>query len=272
MVTKAKEQMIFTLTVAESKRLIAKATVQKDCVKAALNGGRLILSGGTTNGYILEELLGKEIDKANYTAGIVAGGRQCVTDPDSRIQPHVWENGKLSSRSWLDVLADFGPKDVFIKGANAVDADGNVGILMANPVGGTIGQALGILYARGSHLVVPVGLEKMIPSVKQAAQVTPGIHGYYKRIGQATGFMPLSNVQVITEIEALSILFGVESYAVAAGGCGGSEGAVTLVATGEASKLDKLEVFLKQEIKGEPNLKADKQACKKCNAKCNLPG
>ena len=36
---------------------------------------------------------------------------------------------------------DFGPDDVFIKGANAIDPQGNAGILTSSLVGGTIGMA-----------------------------------------------------------------------------------------------------------------------------------
>ena len=45
--------------------------------------------------------------------------------------------------------------------------------------------------------------------------------------------MPLSSAKVITEVEALRILAGVESYHVASGGNSGSEGAVVLVAEGD---------------------------------------
>jgi len=48
-----------------------------------------------------------------------------------------------------EVLKNFGPESVFIKGANAVDPEGNAGVFTAHPSGGTIGFAYGILSARG---------------------------------------------------------------------------------------------------------------------------
>jgi hypothetical protein len=41
-----------------------------------------------------------------------------------------------------EVLKNFGPESVFIKGANAVDPPrGNVGVFTAHPSGGTMGYA-----------------------------------------------------------------------------------------------------------------------------------
>jgi len=48
------------------------------------------------------------------------------------------------------------------------------------------------------------------------------------------GFNSPGGGQVVTEIESFRILAGVETFHVASGGCAGSEGAVTLVAEGEA--------------------------------------
>lgn len=98
-------------------------------------------------------------------------------------------------------LKDFGADSVFIKGANAIDLHGNVGVYVANHSGGTVGFAIGTHFARGSQLVVPVGLEKLIPSVQKAA----------KRLGQDTvnysmdikiGMVLLMNAKVITEVQS----------------------------------------------------------------------
>ena len=46
------------LTVAESKRLIAKAVAQMPIVKNALANGMVIIIKGTTNRYVAEEITG----------------------------------------------------------------------------------------------------------------------------------------------------------------------------------------------------------------------
>ena len=49
--------------------------------------------------------------------------------------------GELSAGETLeDLMAAMGPDDVYIKGVNALDPQGNVGIMVGNPTeGGTIG-------------------------------------------------------------------------------------------------------------------------------------
>jgi hypothetical protein len=49
-----------SLTVSESKRLIAKAVVSLPEVQEALEKGRILLKGGTTVSAICEEMVGKK--------------------------------------------------------------------------------------------------------------------------------------------------------------------------------------------------------------------
>ncbi|MEG6616950.1 hypothetical protein V6C27_11030 [Peptococcaceae bacterium 1198_IL3148] len=257
---------VFTLTSAESKRLLGKAVAQLPAVKRALQKGRVIIGGGTTNAYVAEEILGIEVDKAKYTAGIITGGVQCVTPAEDRLAPYSIVDGEVTKESWLEVLADFTADDVFIKGANAVDAEGHAGVLMSNPKGGTIGQAIGTLAARGSKLIIPVGLEKMIPSVELAAAAA-GINTFDYSLGQRVGLMPLMYGEVITEIEALDMLTGVDAVCIAAGGVGGSEGSVTLSVEGSEGMVGATLDLIKG-IKGEKPIPQLKQKCQ-CGDPCN---
>ena len=56
-------QALFTLTPAESKRLLGKAVVAMPEVQHAKNNGYLLVGRGSTNAFILEELLEKKIEK-----------------------------------------------------------------------------------------------------------------------------------------------------------------------------------------------------------------
>ena len=60
------------LTVAESKRLIAKGVAASTVVKKAMKDGIVVIAAGTTNAYVLEELWGRRIDKRRYRMGITA--------------------------------------------------------------------------------------------------------------------------------------------------------------------------------------------------------
>jgi len=260
-------KVVFTLTPPASKRLIAKAVVQLPEVQQALRNGRLIIAGGTTNAYIVEELTGQQLDKWRYTSGIVTDSVWCLTPPEERIKPLVFENGEASSRSIPEVLADFTRDDVFIKGGNALDLEGTVGILVGGKNSGTIGGAYGQLVAIGAHLILPVGLEKLIPSVNEAANALGQLE-IDDSFGMACGMFPVTYGAVVTELDAISILYGLESMHVHSGGVGGSEGAVGLLAYGEDSACDNLMHDL-EAIRNEPPTGGSKRTCSVCGSCLN---
>jgi hypothetical protein len=261
---------MFTLTSAESKRLLARAVVAMPEVQNAVQSGIVIVGAGTTNAFVLEELTGKPVDKARYTAGIISKGRQCVTPLAERTAPAVFVKGEKSELSWEEAVDMMGANDVFIKGGNAIDVSGVVGVQMAHPQGGTIGKALPIVVARGSQLILPVGLEKLIPDVALAADIS-GIQSFDLSIGMKVGLMPVTYGQPITELEALEELAEVEAYCISAGGIDGSEGSVTLAVEGEDAEVEKIFKLIKS-LKGEKPLESIKQRCSQCTDKCDYPG
>ena len=263
---KKMRRALFVLTPAEGKRLIAKGVRELPEVQKALQCGKVIISGGTTNAFVVEEITGRRLARECYPAGIVTNGRLCVTPPRKRIKPFVIINGDVVDADWEDVLNDFGPEDVFIKGANAIDATGMAGVMVASPTGGTIGKALGVVAARGSRLVVPVGLEKMIPSVQVAAR-SAGNMVFQQSLGLPVGLIPLINGKVVTELTALEILGQVQAVALGAGGVGGSEGAVAIAISGEEEAVKGVMELIKG-IKGEPPVPGIKQRCAECPQPC----
>ena len=222
---------VLVLTPAESKRLIAKAVVAMPQVKRALEKGRVIIANGTTTAFVAEEILGRQVPKYRYATGYIGEGKLAIVSPELRMETYVLVDGCPVDVPAKEIIQDFEADDVFIKGANAVDAEGHVGILMAHDRGGTISMAQGILAARGCHLIVPVGLEKLVPSVSEASR-KGGILRLKYAMGLKVGLMPVINATVVTEIQALRILAGVEATHLASGGIGGCEGAVTLVVEG----------------------------------------
>ena len=222
---------LVVLTPAESKRLLSLAVVGMPEVQHALSRGRLIIGHGTTNACIVEELQDKSISKWRYSAGVIVDGSLGVTENESRLPPLALKHGRPFEGDWIQLLHEFDHQDVFIKGGNAIDPDGNVGVLLGSPVGGTVGQVLGVIAARGARLISPVGLEKLIPDVIEAARHCGS--GRLERCdGIPVGMAVLTNAMLITEIEAFELLCGVQAWHVASGGIGGSEGAVTLALSG----------------------------------------
>jgi hypothetical protein len=78
---KEKEKIVVTLTPSESKRLIAKGVMKLEEVPRALKHGAIIISLGTTNAYVAEEILNAVsesiecIDKQRYAAGVITDRR-----------------------------------------------------------------------------------------------------------------------------------------------------------------------------------------------------
>jgi hypothetical protein len=243
---------LFTLIPSESKQLIAKAVVELPEVQFALKHGRIVIGLGSTNGYIVQELLGKKVDAEHHVAGWITNGELQTQARELRPKGTILIEGKSVDTKAEDVIQEFTASDVLIKGANALDVSGVAGVLMASEVGGTIGKVMGILAARGAHLIIPVGLEKLIPSVDTAVEML-GIGRIDDALGKKVGMMPLTFGRVITELDALDILFGVKAVHVASGGILGSEGAVTIAIEGDAKPVDKA-LDLIRIIKGDETI------------------
>lgn len=263
-------QALFTLTPAESKRLLGKALAAMPEVQHAKNNGYLLVARGSTNAFVLEELLQKKVEKERYVAGQVIKGVLCALDPDLRIKPITFHKGQVLEVEPASVIDKLKPGDVLLKGANAVDLHGKVGVLMASPVGGTIGQFYMALKAQGITIIYPVGLEKLITSVEEASKYG-GRLTLSRTIGVRVGLACVTDGKVVTEREAIDILFGLKAVHFASGGYGGSEGAVTLIVDGEDDNVNRCLDFL-EKIKGEPPLPAVKGPCKTCGILCSFQG
>ncbi|MBI4297293.1 MAG: hypothetical protein HY676_02040 [Chloroflexi bacterium] len=238
------------LTPSESKRLIAKAVAALPEIETALQSGWIIISRGTTNAFVAEELMGVSIEnKIRYAAGIISQGKLGIAPRETQMKPFVLHKGQPAELLPEKALEGFGPDDVFIKGANAVDLGGNTGVLVAGEQGGTIGGALTTLSARGSHLIMPIGLEKLVPSVADVAY-RMGTRRYKYSMGMNVGLIPVSTGQVVTEIQALKVLSGATASHAASGGIGNSQGSVVLVIEGEEEAVEKAWAII-QSIKGE---------------------
>lgn len=220
----------------ESKKLIARAIAGLPEVSRALDDGIVIVAGGTTNAYIARELTRQDIDINRFTAGRIFNGILDATPIEERLKPVILVKGQRIEMPMSEALDKFTGNDVFIKGANAVDPEGNAGVLAASEVGGTVGAFWALAVSRGANVICPVGLEKLIPSVPRAV-MEAGQDKFDFNMGKKVGLLQLSGARVVTEIEAMEILYGLEAVQIAAGGIGGSEGSVVLSVKGDESAL-----------------------------------
>ncbi|MCD6336100.1 MAG: hypothetical protein J7M27_12375 [Candidatus Latescibacteria bacterium] len=233
------------LTVAESKRLIAKGVKELDVVRRAMAHGIVAVSKGTTETYVAEELLGEKIEPFAYTLGVTTpkGWKRGSDKPVEKRADLVFRNGKpVEGLSVIEAARRMSAGDVFLKGANALNYQEEVaGILVGDPMGGTIGGAIGPVVARKAHLVIPIGLEKCIPF--DIVALSRDIPTSWEEGSKGASLMPVTGL-IVTEIEALEILADVEVAQIAAGGIGGAEGSVRLLIEGTPDQVAKAESIL----------------------------
>jgi hypothetical protein len=247
----------FMLTTAMGKRLLGKAMAVHPAVTSALHKGTVVIVAGTTNGYIAEEVLNAIHTKGNFSRrrffrGINLPPNYKITEAgrlagnefpgDVVIKEGVWQEGKTID----DAAAELKEGDVIIKGANALDlVHKRAAVLIGNPQGGTITVALPAVIGRRVRLIIPIGLEKRIPGDldRIANKVnSPGTKGYR--------LLPIPG-EVVTEIEALQLLAGVNAEMIAAGGVCGAEGGIWLNIEGTPEQMEETEKLL-QSLSSEP--------------------
>lgn len=244
------------LTPAEGKRLIAKTISNMELVQKAFEKGILIIATSTTTAYVAEELMGKEIpNKGMFTAGVVTKDGLHVTKAEGRYKHHVFEKGELKeldTPELIPYLERMGSTDVFIKGANAIDPFGAAGILLAGKGGGTIGTAWGYIVSNGIQLVIVAGLEKLVPVSLTDFVSQMGSDIIDVTQGWKCGMLVVHG-HIITEMEAMKFLFGVEAMPIGGGGIDGAEGCKIFLLEGAKNNIN-LAMEVLDKIKGEPKL------------------
>jgi len=229
------------LNPAQSRRLVAKGAVACPIFQNAYRNGLIIIARGITNAYVIEELFNVTIEnKANQTVGFVGQGMTNVSATPPPSTWHVIEKGQVieGADATVEILR-FKKGDVLIKGANAIDHTGLTATCASSIKCGTMGMSWPIITPRGGEFIVPVSLEKMVPSVMTAAQHT-GVYHFKYSMRLPVKLVPLPEAKAVTEIEALALLCGVSAYHVGSGGVAGSEGSVHLSLEGDEDKIESL--------------------------------
>lgn len=249
------------LTPVESKKLIAKAVASSENVQRAANQGIVALHPSSSTYFIVEEITGSK-PKTNYwVCGVVTPKGMCVemamalgaglTPHEERVDPGdlqgtwVIEKGQQRREEKLSsLLYRMTPSDVYVKGVNALDREGNVGVLFG--LEGSMGYIQAARKKRNFTIVYPAGLEKLIPlPVKEAAKEARFTR-YESGMGMPVGLYPCPAGITINEVRAIEILSGASAIPIASGGLGGAEGAVTFVLKGKSDQVTKALDFVEQ--------------------------
>ena len=249
----------FLITPAVGKRLIGKALAEHFEIKEALKFKTVVIIAGTTNGYVAEEILSKinqneGFKRKKFFRGIVLPHGRSVTSSgrlkdesefpgDVVIKNGVWIKGMTI----FDVINDLKEGDIVLKGCNTLNLPkGQAGIYIGDPYGGTIGAIIQAVVGRRVRLILPVGLEKRVyGDINNLALKlnSPGSDG--------PRLLPVPG-EIITEIEAISILTGAEAEQVAGGGVSGAEGSVWIDINGSEEQIKATQKLLDL-VMGESN-------------------
>ena len=279
------------LTPTESKKLIAKAVANMDIVRQAATDGMVVLHPSSSTYFMVEELTGTKPGTNYWVCGVVAPRGTCVemgiligdylprsitTDPGEFQTWWVIRNGKLSIGEKVSKLIEqVKDTDVFIKGVNALDPQGNVGIMIGDPIGGgPLGRILSAWRKISFHLIFPVGMEKLISIPISQASKEAKQTKYDYAMGLSTGLFHCPEDETIvkvTEIDAIKMLSGAIAIPISAGGLGGAEGAITMVIKGDEGQVKKAIDFI-EDSKGARLPQLRLLNCSDCPSKhCKFP-
>ena len=251
------------LTVAESKRLIAKAVAQMPIVRNALTHGMVIVIKGTTNAYVAEAITGQKVDHAAFVTGRIEPEKATQKLSPAKPANHlILEKGKVIEISLADALKKLKAGDVVMKGANALDTRNKMAAInILDPSGGTTGSARPFVIARKAHLVIPVGLEKLVAGdlVDTTLKMREPVESLDMPAGSGASPFPGSTIpsmwlvtgEIVTELEAIKILTGATAFQSSAGGVSGAEGGVWIVFRGTREQVSNA-LRLVLSIQGEP--------------------
>lgn len=218
-----------------AKRLIAQGVAAHPLVTAATSKGTVIVTLGTTNGYVAAELLCAPVDQGAFAAGVI-DNRWNINARLGEASDLVLKDGKQIPFDEKSVITGLTAGDVVIKGGNALDPFGTVGVLLAAATGGTVGRYVPTAIARGVDIVIPISLSKSIHTPIGELTQMMGSRKSELHMGLPCGMYPLSG-HVLTEIEALELLFNVRATHVCSNGIGSGQGSVSLWIEGEDAQV-----------------------------------
>lgn len=239
------------LTVSESKRLIAKGIAVNKEVRERLENGMVIITLGTTNTYIAEELAGLDTPRGSFVTGrIYPGYKEDFQKGIKRHSEIVLVKGKMTDMSYTDALAKMEPQDIVFKGANMLNyAKRQAAVCVGAPDGGTVAKLRRYTDNGRGRWVCPVGLEKSTAQdLFEIQKITNNSSAERKN----TVKLNVTEGNVYTEIEAVKEFADVDVFVTAKGGVDGAEGGVSLLVCGSKVEVQKVEAVIRQ-VSGEPD-------------------
>ncbi len=242
--TKKIKYIQFSLTVSESKRLIAYAVSQMKSVRHAMKNGKVIFKGGTTVSCAAEILVGTPL---RICGRISQRGAVSSKVREGAAHSLLYSQGQITNidEDYDDRIMEMGPEDVIITGANIIDIHGNAAMLAGSPAGNRCGKGVSAMTVEGAKVIVAAGIEKLIPGSVYDSVKCAQRKGIDSSRGMACGLFPVVG-ELVTELEAIQEISNVNAVLIGKGGIAGGEGSCLFQAWGTEPEIKRLEDILDQ--------------------------
>lgn len=258
-----------TLTVNESKRIIAKGIAKLPSVQKALKFGKIFLKGGTTVSAVCEELIGEPL---RISGRIVPNGTKTAQVYSNKFHCALIERGKSIDidETLEENIENLKAEDVAILGANSIDMFGNSALMYGAALGAKPGRIISGLMAEIRNIIIAAGLEKMVPGSITEIILNTGRKNVDLSMGMAVGLTPIVG-RIITEKDAIPLLAKVSCTVIGRGGIFGAEGATTMIIEGNKGEVEKAFQTISS-IKGEKvsGIRESLAECVPPHEKCKL--
>ncbi|MBQ5754041.1 MAG: hypothetical protein IIV90_00065 [Oscillospiraceae bacterium] len=228
----------FTLCGAQSKWLIAAALAQSGLLEPYLNSGRILFKGSSTVSCLTRLLGGGPL---RLCGRISPAGLKGPLAPSSGAHFLLYEKGTFTNMDGRleDLMKTFGPGDLFVTGANALDSFGNAALLAGSPGGGAYGICLPYLYSSGAQTFVLASSSKLIPGNLTNLYPLVSQNNCQYSTGMACSLLPVPG-RVFTETQALEAFAPVKAAVFAKGGHTGAEDAAAIQVWGEQAPVEQV--------------------------------
>ncbi|CCQ96984.1 conserved hypothetical protein [[Clostridium] ultunense Esp] len=245
-----------TLTVNESKRIIARGLKEEPKIKNAFSYGKILLKGGTTVSAISEELINMPLGISGRISTNGTKGSKSELDA-----PHciLIDKGQVidvdEEEKFEESALSMSKGDVLITGANIFDVHGNAAMMAGSPLGNFPGKIIPALNSEGIDIIIAAGLEKLSPVPVNQSIKAAGRKDIEISFGMAVGLIPIYG-ELVHEQKAIEMLADVKATVIGRGGIMGGEGSTTLILEGKSEEVYRIVEVVKtlkgSDISGSP--------------------
>lgn len=240
----------FTLWGAQCQWLIARCVLDSSLLVPYFSQGKILFKGSSSVSCLTTLLAGTPM---RICGRITKNGMKRAKEEGQGAHFLLYEHGEIRNvDSCLEqTLQAMGPGDLFVTGANALDAFGHAALLIGSSGGGGYGACMPFLYTEGIRTLILTSVMKFIPgdlSLLNAQIIRKKCDFSY---GMACSLVPIPG-EVLTETQAIELYAHVNAQVFAKGGFSGAEASVAIQIEGEREEVEKV-LHLVEQIKSLPS-------------------